>query len=116
MKEAETTLEELLKSLQDQYEKGQKARDDKKAEIEKFLAMSDADLDASIESKDAEIAALRARAPLSERAVQAAQLGTATGERGPTTAAAAPAPTACLRPAAHGRQLVTHPATTITNK
>mmetsp|Transcript_61880 Transcript_61880/g.162550 ORF Transcript_61880/g.162550 Transcript_61880/m.162550 type:complete len:169 (-) Transcript_61880:75-581(-) len=33
MKEAETALEELLKSLQDQYEKGQKARDDKKAEI-----------------------------------------------------------------------------------
>jgi len=33
MKEAETTLEELLKSLQDQYEKGQKARDDKKLEI-----------------------------------------------------------------------------------
>jgi hypothetical protein len=29
--------------------------DDKKAEIEKFLAMSDADLDASIASKDAEI-------------------------------------------------------------
>jgi len=33
MKESETTLEELLKSLQEQYESGQKARDDKKAEI-----------------------------------------------------------------------------------
>ena len=50
-----------------------------------------ASLEGLQESKDAEIAALRARALLSERAVQAAQLGTATGERGPTTAAAAPA-------------------------
>merc|ERR1719323_1098720 len=33
MKKAESDLEELLKSLQSQYEEGQKARDEKKKEI-----------------------------------------------------------------------------------
>merc|ERR1712084_46703 len=40
MKKAESDLEELLKSLQSQYEEGQKARDDKKKEIKRLALAS----------------------------------------------------------------------------